>query len=75
MAETGLSGLHRLYTIKSQFICHALLGKSGLMVAYEKLGSSDTNIDKPFEMKRPSIILVLKKSRFDVNTVYVKFMS
>ena len=47
-----------------------------LMVACEKLGNSDTKTDKPFEMKRHSIILVLKKSRIDVNnTVQVKFMS
>jgi CMP-2-keto-3-deoxyoctulosonic acid synthetase len=30
MVETGLSSLHKLYTIKIQFICHGLLGKSGL---------------------------------------------
>ena len=29
MVETGLSSLHKLYTIKIQFICHGLLGKSG----------------------------------------------
>lgn len=47
-----------------------------LMVACEKLGNSDTKTDKPFEMKRHYIILVLKKSRFDVNNaVQVKFMS
>jgi len=47
-----------------------------LMVACEKLGNSDTKTDKPSEMKRHSIILVLKKSRFYVNNaVQVKFMS
>ena len=30
MAETGLSGLHGLNTIKIWFVCHLLLGKSGL---------------------------------------------
>ena len=32
MAETGLSGLHRPYAIKSQLICHALFGKSGFIL-------------------------------------------
>lgn len=31
MVETGLNGLHKLHTIKSQFIRHALLEKSGLV--------------------------------------------
>jgi hypothetical protein len=30
MAETRLSGLHRPYAIKKRFVCHQLLGKSGL---------------------------------------------
>ena len=30
MAETGLSGLRRLYTIKFQSVCYGLLGKSGV---------------------------------------------
>jgi len=30
MAETDLSGFHKLYTITIRLICHWLLGKSGL---------------------------------------------
>jgi len=30
IVKTGLNGLHRLYTIKFNYICHPLLGKSGL---------------------------------------------
>ena len=33
MVETGLSGLHRLYTIKILSACHGLLGKSGLILS------------------------------------------
>ena len=33
MVETGLNGLHGLYTIKFNSICHPLLGKSGLKVS------------------------------------------
>jgi hypothetical protein len=35
MAETGLNGLHGLYTIKRLFICHELLGKSGIRMRIE----------------------------------------
>ena len=28
--ESGLGGLHKLYAIKSEFICHTLLGESGI---------------------------------------------
>jgi len=34
MAETALSSLHRLYTLKTRFICHALFGKSA--IEYER---------------------------------------
>lgn len=32
MNETGLNGLNWLYSVKWQFICHALLGKSGFQI-------------------------------------------
>jgi hypothetical protein len=32
MVETGLDGLHGLYTIKRLFICHGLFGKFGLIL-------------------------------------------
>ena len=32
MAETGLSGLHRPYTVRIQSICHGLRGKSGFQL-------------------------------------------
>jgi len=52
MVETGLSSLHELYTNKIQFICHGLLGKSGLTVKsgqtvqLSAVGTSDPDGDK-----------------------------
>lgn len=44
MLETGLNGPHSPYSIKSRFICHALLGESGFRFMSERFGAKKFSV-------------------------------
>jgi len=69
MVETGLSSLHKSYTIKIQFSCHGLLGKSGFKDLLSQLKNAQMKWENQFGWINQPLVLTFKASEEEAQTV------